>query len=184
MVMTTVITIQCCQEDHKSMEGTRYVKFLVKCLVYHKYWKVLAIIIISQSCRGKFILYHMCSCCCGVNKPEPHPRFSLYLITHTWVFLPVIFLHPSSLRHPTAWANKDSNSIHGLSYLTTPIRESSGRCNNLTHCYDEAKPTKLTLRLAAEHQVIYYFKTLQEVTLDFTRLKSVFDWYDWMHPCF
>lgn len=138
MVITTVITTQCCQEDQESTDGIRYTKFLVKCLVYHKYWKVLAIIIISQSCRGKFTLYHMCSCCCGVNKPEPSPCFSLYLITHTWVFLPVIFLHPSSLRHPTAWANKDSNSIHGLSYLATPIRESCRHCNHLIHCDDEA----------------------------------------------
>lgn len=146
MVITTVITTQCCQEDHESTDATRYVKFLVKCLVYHKYWKVLAVIIISQSCRGKFTLYHMCSCCYGVNKPEPHPHFSLYLITHTWVFLLVIFL--SFITETSNSLSKQRFQFH--SWLIIPRdthqRESWERCNHLIHCDDEAYPTKLTLR--------------------------------------
>lgn len=43
-------------------------------------------------------LCHLCSCRCGVNKPEPTSHFSFYLLTHPWVFLPVIFLHSSWLK--------------------------------------------------------------------------------------
>ena len=82
-----------------SRGGIRFMKFLVKCLVHPSHaLKSIGHYNHFSTLQIENGLHHLCFYCCGVNKPEPASHFSFYLLTHFGGFLPVLFLHPSSLR--------------------------------------------------------------------------------------
>lgn len=136
----------------------------------------------------------MCSYCCGVNKTEASPHFSLYLLTHSRVFLPVIQLHPSSLRDSQR-PEQTEIPIQSVAYriLCHPSESAVG---TVTSCFplmmmhilpnwhwDWLLSTQLS-KSKTFVQIVYFFNKLQEFTSDFTKLKNVFNCYDWMYPCF
>lgn len=125
----------------------------------------------------------MCSYCCGVNKTEPSPRFSLYLLTHSWVFLPVIYLHPSSLRDSQR-PEQTEIPIQSVAYriLCHPSESAVGTVTSgFTLMMMHILPNwhwgwLLSTQLSKSKtfvQIIYFFNKLQEFTLDFTKLKNV-----------
>lgn len=93
-MVTIVVIIQCCQEDQE----TSFMMFLVKCLALVKALKSIGHHNHFSTLWIENELCLLCSYCCGLNKTEHTSHFSLYLLTHSWVFLPVLSLHPSSWR--------------------------------------------------------------------------------------
>lgn len=79
---------------------------------------------------------HLCSYCCGVNKSEPTSHFSLYLLTHSWVSLPVLSLHLWETVNSLREQEFQCNPL--LTRSVSPIRESCSHCNRLIHFYDDA----------------------------------------------
>lgn len=71
-------------------------------------------------------LCHLCSYCCGVNKPEPNSHFSLYLLTHSG--FPACHIPPSFItkRQETVWVNRNSNLVHILPNLCCPSERAAG----------------------------------------------------------